>query len=55
MKTTRRQFIKVTSIGLGGVTLAGGSLSLMNIFKSENETRGLDMSEMTRYPTYCDI
>ena len=55
MKTTRRQFIKVSSIGLGGVTIAGGSLSFLNIFKSDKAQSGLDLSEMSRYPTYCDI
>ncbi|MGE5355799.1 MAG: molybdopterin-containing oxidoreductase family protein [Deltaproteobacteria bacterium] len=55
MKTTRRQFIKLTSIGLGGVSLAGGSLSFLNFMNNDEGKKGLDLSEMTRYPTYCDI
>jgi len=54
MKTTRREFIKVSSLGLGGVALAGGGFSLSKLF-GENKHQGLDMSKLKRYPTYCDV
>ena len=54
MKTTRRDFIKVSSISLGGIAIAGGSFSLDNLFGEPKQT-GLDMSKLTRFPTYCDV
>jgi len=54
MKTNRREFIKISSLGLGGVALTSGAFSFSKLFEDSKQS-GLDMSKLTRYPTYCDV
>lgn len=55
MKTTRRDFIKITSIGAAGLSLAGGTNSLLNFMKPSKNKEGLDYNKLTRFSTYCDV
>lgn len=56
MRTNRRQFIKISALGLGGVATvasaanAGGSL--LSIFDSTKEGPNINFK---RYPTYCEV
>jgi thiosulfate reductase/polysulfide reductase chain A len=50
----RRQFIKITSAGLGGI-LFGGSISAANrIFSVDTDPGELSL-DLTRTPTYCEV
>lgn len=49
MKTTRRDFIKISTAGAGGLALAN---PIMNFLKDEEP---MDDSKAKRYPTYCEI
>ncbi|MEA3444072.1 MAG: molybdopterin-dependent oxidoreductase, partial [Bacteroidota bacterium] len=53
MKTNRRQFIKVSSIGAGGIAMAKPVMGWMPKFL-ENE-KPMDDSKAKRYPTYCEV
>ncbi len=53
MKTNRRKFIKISSIGAGGLAMAKPVLNWMPSFL-ENE-KPIDDSKAKRYPTYCEI
>lgn len=55
MNTTRRQFIKISSLGLGGAALVGSSFSVADIFNFESKKHTYDLSELNRHPTYCDV
>lgn len=55
MKTNRREFIKVSSLSLGGLAIAGGTFSLSNVFNFEDNNRKYNLNDFTRIPTYCDI
>lgn len=54
---TRRDFIKISALGLGGMTLAGGSIRWVigsgetSAFTAASSTLPL----LTRYPTYCEV
>jgi len=50
MKTTRRDFIKISSIGAGGVLLSSPILNLLG--KTEEHK---DEKKAKRYPTYCEV
>jgi len=51
MKTSRRDFIKVSSLGMGGVAVAGSSFSLTKLFGKEEKAPPI----YTKIPTYCDV
>ena len=54
MRTNRRQFIKISALGLGGVataTAAGGG-SFLSIMDSPEEGPSV---EFKRYATYCEV
>jgi len=53
MKTSRRNFIKVSSLGIGGATITGSALSLSGIFG--NKEKNLNDEKLTKIPTYCDV
>ncbi len=48
MKTNRRDFIKLSSLGLGAITLSSP-------FFWMKENKPLDDSKAKRYPTYCEV
>ena len=56
MRTNRRQFIKISALGFGGVAAAttagaaGGSF--LSIFDSAEEGPSVDFK---RYATYCEV
>lgn len=56
MRTNRRQFIKISALGLGGVAAASTSVgaggSFLSIFDSADEGPQVDFK---RYPTYCEV
>ncbi len=55
MKTTRRQFIKISSMGVGGLALAATPILnwVPSFLKKDNDIP--DDSKAKRYPTYCEI
>jgi thiosulfate reductase/polysulfide reductase chain A len=58
MGTTRRQFIKISALGLGGATVAASSYGLGDSFLSVFDP--VDKSHLVnanfkRYPTYCEV
>ncbi|MBU1010428.1 MAG: molybdopterin-dependent oxidoreductase [Bacteroidetes bacterium] len=53
MRTTRRQFIKVSALGAGGLALAGSSMKWTAASTLLNSLTG--GVEPTRTPTYCEI
>ena len=57
MGTSRRQFIKVSALGVGGLVLAASSSSVLagslsSFFDPEDNYTGLNLK---RYPTYCEV
>lgn len=55
MRTNRRQFIKISALGVGGVAAAsttGMGGSFLSIFDSDKE--GMDIN-FKRTPTYCEV
>jgi len=51
---SRREFIRISALGLGGFALAGGTLkALRTVFASDSIT-GLT-PDLTRTPTYCEV
>ena len=58
METNRRQFIKVSAAGAGGLAIGLQTLSWATGLTSESEPIGIDDVKGTaqnRYPTYCEI
>ncbi len=53
METTRRDFIKISSLGAGGVALTSTTIPLSGIFGKKKPA--LDDEKLTKIPTYCDI
>ena len=53
MKTNRRKFIKISSLGAGSLAMAKPVLNWIPSFL-ENE-KPMDDSKANRYPTYCEI
>ncbi len=51
MKTTRRDFIKISTVGAGSLALTS---PLLNFFESKN-TSLKDDTKAQRYPTYCEV
>ncbi len=56
MATSRRQFIKISTLGAGGVALAASAYGLgdsfAKLFDPVNENTGLNLK---RFPTYCEV
>ena len=53
MKTSRRDFIKVSSLGMGGIAVSGSALSLSGLIKKDKKI--LSDEKLTKIPTYCDV
>lgn len=53
MKTSRRNFIKVSSLGIGGAAFTGGALSLSGVFGTKEKS--INEEKLTKIPTYCDV
>ncbi len=53
MKTTRRDFIKISSVAAGGLAFAPVLNWVPGFLKGEKETR--DDSQAKRYPNYCEV
>ncbi len=49
--TSRRDFIKISALGLGGITLGTGAYSLLRA----NRYESLLMGDFPRLPTYCEV
>ena len=54
MNTSRRDFIKVSSLGVGGAAVAG-SLFSVNVFGGNKEDFNYNRPDLKRFPTYCDV
>jgi thiosulfate reductase/polysulfide reductase chain A len=56
MSTTRRKFIKISALGIGGVATSAHAL---NLFGSSSYLEELVLDEVTKKlkvtPTYCEI
>lgn len=52
--TSRRQFIKISALGAGGLLAAGGAFGFIKNALSEDETKK-DFTNVLRTPTYCEI
>ena len=54
MRTNRRQFIKISALGLGGVAAATSSMggSFLAVFDATKEGPNISFR---RYPTYCEV
>ena len=53
MKKSRREFIKLSAIGAGGLVLANPLLNAM--IGQVNAAEPLDASKIKRFPTYCEV
>ncbi len=53
MKTTRRDFIKVSSLGVGGVAVTGSALSFTGLFNKKDKKPSDE--KLHKIPTYCDV
>ncbi len=53
-KTTRREFIKISAIGAGGLALANPVLDWVPGFLPK-EKKPLDESKAKRFPTFCEV
>ncbi len=54
MNTSRRDFIKISSLGVGGAAIAT-SLFSADVFGSEKDDFNFNRPDLTRIPTYCDV
>lgn len=54
---SRRDFIKISALGIGGVAIAGSTVKWVWGNKNENNSSvaASDLPSLTRYPTYCEI
>jgi thiosulfate reductase/polysulfide reductase chain A len=55
MKTTRRQFIKISGMGAAGLAIAGSALGQVGKAAEKVAQKPLDDTELTRTPTYCEV
>ncbi len=55
MKTTRRQFIKITGMGTAGIAIAGSVLGSVQKASDKAMAKPIDDSNLTRTPTYCEV
>lgn len=56
--SNRRDFIKISALGLGGLAVATSTYSLVNGSSPQTAKRGDGMRkdpELKRYPTYCEV
>ncbi len=53
MKKSRREFIKLSAIGAGGLVLANPLLNAM--IGQVNAAEPLDATKIKRFPTYCEV
>jgi thiosulfate reductase/polysulfide reductase chain A len=53
MNTSRRDFIKISSLGVGGATVVGG-LMPVKLFGKDTDFN-YDRPDLKRLPTYCDV
>lgn len=51
---SRREFIRISALGLGGFALAGGTLKAIKTAITGNQVDGLT-PDLTRIPTYCEV
>jgi thiosulfate reductase/polysulfide reductase chain A len=54
----RRDFIKISALGLGGVAVAASSLNLVkgkSLFSAQDKTGINGDQKLQRFPTYCEI
>ena len=54
MNTSRRDFIKISSMGLGAAAIAG-TLTPVKLFGKDDQDHNYYRPEMERFPTYCDV
>jgi len=52
---TRRQFLKLSALGLGGMSAGFGAYKYVSDFSGINEDPGSLAVNLTRTPTYCEI
>ena len=55
MSTNRRQFIKVSALGVGGVAAASSAYGFADGFMSLFEDKDKGHKKFTRTPTYCEV
>ena len=48
---TRRRFIKISALGLGGISMGAGAVSLLASHSKSNYA----IQEFSRFPTYCEV
>ena len=53
-KTSRRDFIKISSVGVGALAMLGPVTNTVSSFLEDNKTP-LAESEAKRYPTFCEV
>jgi len=56
--SNRRDFIKISALGLGGAAVAASSYNLMSgksLFASGDQQRIFKGRNLRRYPTYCEV
>ncbi|NOZ48309.1 MAG: molybdopterin-dependent oxidoreductase [Chlorobi bacterium] len=53
MKTTRRDFIKISTASAGGIAMTSPVINWMS--NGKNDESELDEHKMKRYPTYCEV
>jgi thiosulfate reductase/polysulfide reductase chain A len=51
---TRRDFIRISALGLGGFALAGGTSQVLKSILPEDFAENLTL-DLTRTPTYCEV
>ena len=49
---TRRKFIKISALGIGGISMGASAL---NLFGAHASSDGYAIQEFTRFPTYCEV
>lgn len=54
MNTSRRDFIKISSLGVGGAAVVG-SLMPVNVFGNDKDDFNYNRPDLKRLPTYCDV
>ena len=54
MNKSRRDFIKISSVGVGGAAVVS-SLYPLDVFGRKKEDFNYIRPSLTRYPTYCDV
>lgn len=53
---TRREFIKISALGVGGLAIAGGAFKLIKSINSTNEADKINPDFISkRFPTYCEV